>query len=57
MTVNKITQTILTATEGYYLTNGDTCGKTIVLPERADISVWCEITEEEYNSIINNLVV
>lgn len=46
-------QIILTADEGMYLTNGDTCGKTVVLPKSADISEWREITEEEYNEIMN----
>ena len=44
-----IKQIILTADEGMYLTNGETHGKTVVLPESADITVWHEITEQEYN--------
>ena len=43
-----IKQIILTADEGKYLTNGETYGKTVVLPESADQSVWYEITEAEY---------
>ncbi len=46
-----IKQIILTADEGMYLTNGETYGKTVVLPERADQSVWYEITEQEYNEL------
>ena len=42
-----ITQRILTAEEGMYLTDGVTYGKTVVLPVDADHSVWKEITEEE----------
>ena len=42
-----ITQRILTADEGKYLTNGETYGKTVVLPADADTSVWYEITEAE----------
>lgn len=42
-----ITQTILKADEGMYLTNGETVATTVVLPEGADASVWQEITEEE----------
>ena len=42
-----ITQTILTAEDGMYLTNGETYGKTVVLPAEADHSVWHEITESE----------
>jgi len=46
-----ITQIILTAEEGMILTNGETCGKTVVLPQTADTSVWKEVEEnkeEEY---------
>lgn len=46
-----IKQIILTADEGMYLTNGETYGKTVVLPESADQSVWYEITEQEYNEL------
>lgn len=42
-----ITQTILTADDGKYLTNGETYGKTVVLPEGADASKWREVTEED----------
>lgn len=38
---------ILTASEGMWLTNGDTFGKIVTLPPLADASVWYEITEEE----------
>lgn len=47
-----IKQIILTADEGKYLTNGETYGKTVVLPESADQSVWYEITEAEYEKIL-----
>ena len=43
-----VKQIILTADEGMYLTDGETYGKTVVLPEGADQSVWREISEEEY---------
>lgn len=46
-----IKQIILTADEGMYLTNGETYGKTVVLPESADVTVWCEITEQAYDEI------
>lgn len=46
-----VKQIILTADEGMYLTNGDTYGKTVVLPENADQNEWHEITEEEYNAL------
>lgn len=43
-----VKQIILTADDGMYLTNGDTYGKTVILPEGADQNQWREITEEEY---------
>lgn len=46
-----IKQIILKADEGMYLTNGNAFGKTAVLPESADQSVWYEITEAEYQAI------
>ena len=42
-----IEQRILTADDGKFLTNGETYGKTVVLPADADHSVWQEVTEEE----------
>lgn len=47
-----IKQIILTADEGMYLTNGETYGKTVVLPESANADEWYEITEAEYNENI-----
>ena len=47
MITKTITQTILTADEGMYLFNGETYGKTVVLPVDADISLWREVTEAE----------
>ena len=35
-----------------YLTNGETYGKTVILPESANQGDWYEITEEEYNEIL-----
>lgn len=46
-----IKQIILTADEGMYLTNGETYGKTVVLPENADVNEWYEITEDIYNKL------
>ena len=46
-----IKQIILTADEGMYLTNGETYGKTVILPESANQSVWHEISEQEYNEL------
>ena len=42
-----VEQRILTADEGMFLTNGETYGKTVVLPADADHSVWKEVTEDE----------
>lgn len=47
MKTQTITQKILTADEGMYLTNGESVAKTVVLPADADASVWQEITEAE----------
>ena len=46
-----VKQIILTADEDKYLTNGETYGKTVVLPESADASVWREITNAEYEAL------
>lgn len=42
-----ITQTIITADDGKYLTDGETYGKTVVLPVGADASVWMEVAEDK----------
>ena len=42
-----ITQRILTADEGMFLTDGETYGTTVVLPAHGDYSVWREVTREE----------
>lgn len=42
-----VKQIILTAEEGMCLTDGETYGKTVVLPESADHTVWHEIPETE----------
>lgn len=47
-----VEQRILTADEGMYLTNGETYGKTVVLPADADHSVWNEITDAQYAEIL-----
>ena len=48
MKTEVIKQTILTADEGMYLTNGETYGKTVVLPETANTNDWYEITAADY---------
>lgn len=52
MKINTITQTILTAEEGHYLTDGQTFGKTVVLPSGKDAENWHEITQEAYDAIV-----
>lgn len=47
MKIETITQKILTADEGMYLTDGETYGKTVVLPMSADPAEWREVTEAE----------
>lgn len=54
MKTETIKQIILTADEGMYLTNGETYGKTVVLPESANVNDWYEIPEAEYQKIIEN---
>lgn len=45
-----IKQTILTAEEGFCLTDGKTYGKTVVLPAGEDAAKWHEIPEEAYTA-------
>lgn len=52
MKTETIKQIILTADKGMYLTNGETYGRTVILPETARIDDWREITEEEYKFIV-----
>lgn len=42
-----LTQRVLIADDGYFLTNGKTSGEVATMPIDADASVWREITEEE----------
>lgn len=42
-----VEQKILVADEGKYWFNGETYGKTVILPADADTSIWREVTEEE----------
>ena len=42
-----VSQRILTADEGKFLTDGESYGKTIVLPVDADTSRWQEVAEDE----------
>lgn len=52
MQIKTFTRTIITAKEGYVLTDGKTYGKKIILAEGADASVWHEITDEEHKAIM-----
>ena len=55
MKINTITQTLLTAEEGHYLTDGQTFGRTVVLPSGEDAKNWHEITQEAYDAIVKKL--
>lgn len=43
---------ILTASEGHILTDGENYGRIVYLASGDDGSKWYEITEEEYQRII-----
>lgn len=45
-------QTILKADEGKLLTNGETFGTVVYLGKNDSSLNWTEITQEEYNQII-----
>lgn len=51
MKQTEITLIKLTATEGYYLTDGDTYSKEIYLGANDSADNWHEITEAEYEQI------
>lgn len=48
MTTNKIILTKLEASEGMYLTNGESFGKVVYLGAGDSAENWHEITEAEY---------
>lgn len=48
-------RTVITATEGHVLTDGTVFGKVIHLAEGADASRFYEITEEEYESMMEKI--
>ena len=52
MTTETITRIKLTASEGMVLTDGESYGKEVFLAEDADPSKWYEITEAEYNAVM-----
>lgn len=47
---------IITASEGMWLTDGESYGKTISLANSVSIENYYEITEEEYEKLQNNLI-
>lgn len=52
MTIDTITTTVLTASEGYYLTDGEIYGTTIYLGQDRTPDEYTEITEAEYEEIM-----
>lgn len=46
---------ILTATEGHVLTNGKIYGRVIYLADGIDSSEFYEITDGDYEAIMNNI--
>lgn len=44
----------LKASEGYILTNGEIYGKKIYIADNLDANAFYEITQDEYNSIMEN---
>ena len=55
MTQQTITQIILQADNGYYLTNGETFGTTVILPSAEEQKLWWEITAEEKEQLEKSL--
>ena len=52
METTKIELTKITASEGMWLTNGDTYSKEVYLGVNDSIENWHEITDAEYEEII-----
>ena len=45
---------ILQADSGCYLYNGETVGTTVILPKEEDKKYWREITQAEYEALMEN---
>lgn len=56
MKTETITRKKLTAADGMILTDGTAYGREIFLAEGADLAVWHEITEAEYEDIMQAAV-
>ena len=56
MKTETITRKKLTAADGMILTDGSNYGREIFLAEGADLDVWHEITEAEYEDIMQTAV-
>lgn len=52
MTKETITRIKLTASEGHILTNGENYGRIVYLASGDEDEKWHEITEEEYQKIL-----
>lgn len=52
MIVETVTQTVIRASEGHKLTNGNAYGESVVLGIGDSPDNWHEITIEEYNDIM-----
>lgn len=52
MNKETITRIKLTASEGHILTNGENYGRIVYLAQGDDGDKWYEITEEEYQKIL-----
>ena len=52
MKIETITQTVLRASEGHKLTNGNAYGESVVLGVGDSPDNWHEITIDEYNAVI-----
>ena len=55
MTIDTITTTVLTASEGHYLTDGEIYGTTIYLGQDRTPDEYTEITEAEYEEIMRKI--